>query len=70
MNLKQLRYLAKVVEAGSITRAAELLGVAQPALGQQIRLLEEELGVPLLVRHSRGVRTTRATTLTLVPSHR
>ncbi|MCT7667779.1 LysR family transcriptional regulator [Shinella kummerowiae] len=58
MNLRQLRYFAQTVEAGNITRAAEQLYVAQPALGLQIRQLEEELGVPLLIRHSRGVTAT------------
>jgi LysR family transcriptional regulator, nitrogen assimilation regulatory protein len=60
MNLRQLRYLVKVVEAGSMTRASEQLFVAQPALGVQIKALEEQLGVELLVRHSRGVTPTRA----------
>ena len=60
MKLRQLRYLVKVVEAGSMTRAAEQLFVAQPALGVQIKALEEQLGVELLVRHSRGVTPTRA----------
>lgn len=43
-----------------MTAAAERLGLAQPALGAQIRLLEEELGLPLLLRHSRGVTPTQA----------
>ena len=60
MNLRQLRYLVKVVEAGSMTRASEQLFVAQPALGVQIKALEEQLGVELLVRHSRGITPTRA----------
>jgi LysR family nitrogen assimilation transcriptional regulator len=50
------------VEAGNITAAASSLQLAQPALGAQIRLLERELGVPLLVRHSRGVTPTAAGT--------
>jgi LysR family transcriptional regulator, nitrogen assimilation regulatory protein len=50
----------KVIEAGNITRASEQLFVAQPALGLQIRLLERDLGVALLVRHSRGVEATAA----------
>jgi LysR family nitrogen assimilation transcriptional regulator len=63
MNLRQLRYFAKVVEAGNMTRAAAELGVAQPALGMQVRQLEEDLGVALLHRHSRGVQATQAGTL-------
>jgi LysR family transcriptional regulator, nitrogen assimilation regulatory protein len=50
----------KVVEIGSLTGASEQLHVAQPALGLQIRNLEEELGVLLLERHSRGMETTDA----------
>src|SRR5690349_14508462 len=60
MNLRQLRYFARVVEAGNISRAAEQLFVAQPALGLQIRQLEQHLGVALLERHSRGVSVTHA----------
>jgi LysR family transcriptional regulator, nitrogen assimilation regulatory protein len=48
------------VEVGNITRAAEQLYVAQPALGLQIRALEQDLRVALLVRHSRGVTPTQA----------
>jgi LysR family nitrogen assimilation transcriptional regulator len=60
MNLRQLRYFVSVVETGNMTRAAEQLHVAQTALGMQIRQLEEDLGVALLVRHSRGVEATKA----------
>ncbi len=60
INLRQLQYFARIVETGNITRAAEQLYVAQPALGMQIRQLEEKLGVSLLRRHSRGVSPTRA----------
>ena len=60
INLRQLRYFAKVVEVRNITRAAEQLHIAQPALGLKIRQLEEMLGVPLLHRHSRGVDPTSA----------
>lgn len=60
MNLRQLKYFVGVVEAGNMTRAAEQLHVAQTALGMQIRQIEEDLGVALLVRHSRGVEPTRA----------
>lgn len=60
MTLRQLQYFARIVELANITRAAEQLHVAQPALGLQIRQLEEELGVKLLTRHSRGVSPSRA----------
>jgi LysR family nitrogen assimilation transcriptional regulator len=60
INLRQLQYFVKVVELANMTRAAEQLHVAQPALGLQIRQLEEGLGVDLLMRHSRGVEPTPA----------
>ncbi len=60
INLRQLHYFSKVVELGNMTRAAEQLNVAQPALGLQIRQLEEDLGSVLLIRHSRGVQPTPA----------
>jgi LysR family nitrogen assimilation transcriptional regulator len=63
MNLRQLRYFVSVVDAGNMTRAAEQLHVAQTALGMQIRQIEEDLGVGLLVRHSRGVEPTKAGSL-------
>jgi LysR family nitrogen assimilation transcriptional regulator len=58
INLKQLIYFRKAIEAGNITQAAKELNVAQTALGIQIRNLEKELGVSLLERHSRGVAAT------------
>jgi LysR family transcriptional regulator, nitrogen assimilation regulatory protein len=60
MNLRQLECFVRVVEVGSMTRAAEILHLAQPALGAHIKRLEAELGLPLLVRHSRGVEPTKA----------
>ena len=60
ISLRQLRYFVKVAETGNITRAARALSVSQPSLGIQIRLLEEDLGVALLERHSRGISTTPA----------
>ena len=48
INVRQLRYFAKVVEVGNMTRAAAMLNVAQPALGLQIRQLEDLLGTELL----------------------
>jgi LysR family nitrogen assimilation transcriptional regulator len=60
INFRQLTYFRKVVDLGNMTAAAEMLNVAQPALGSQIRQLEGELGVELLVRHSRGITPTPA----------
>ena len=60
MQFRHLRYFVKVVEAGSFSRAAAAIHVAQPALSQQIGELEERLGFVLLDRSSRGVRPTAA----------
>lgn len=60
MELRQLRYFVTAIEAGTLTKAAEILSVAQPAVSQQILKLEEELGEQLLMRHSRGVEPTEA----------
>lgn len=60
MTIRQLRYFLRIVELKSFSKAAAYLHVAQPALGLQIRKLEEELGVKLLNRHSRGVSATEA----------
>ncbi|HUA76571.1 MAG TPA: LysR family transcriptional regulator, partial [Acetobacteraceae bacterium] len=60
MQLRHLRYFVKIVDAGSFSRAASVIHVAQPALSQQIGELEEELGVSLLQRSARGVRPTVA----------
>jgi LysR family nitrogen assimilation transcriptional regulator len=60
MNFKRLKYFAKVVDVGSLTQAADLLHVAQPALSQQIVTLEAEVHQQLLVRTKRGVTPTEA----------
>ena len=65
MDFKEMRYFAHVARAGSFSRAAGELRVAQPALSRQIRKLEDQLGVALLVRHGRGVRLTNAGALLL-----
>ncbi|MDH3240305.1 MAG: LysR family transcriptional regulator [Alphaproteobacteria bacterium] len=60
MTIRQLQYFLRIAELKSFSRAAAYLHVAQPALGLQVRKLEEELGVKLFNRHSRGVTPTEA----------
>src|SRR6266404_3262549 len=60
LELRHLRYFAAVADAGTFTRAAEQLFIAQPTLSQQIGRLEQAVGTPLLVRRRDGVRLTTA----------
>lgn len=60
MDIRQIKYFHAVVESGSLSSASEVLNVSQPAIGMQVRNLEDEFGIKLLVRHSRGVKTTPA----------
>jgi len=60
MNLRTLRYFIAIADAGSLTSAAAVIPIAQPALTRQIRDLETEMGVQLLQRMPRGVRLTQA----------
>jgi DNA-binding transcriptional LysR family regulator len=57
---RKLHYFVTVADLGSLGRAAEVLHVAQPALSRQIRLLEEQVGVPLMDRNARGMTLTPA----------
>lgn len=60
MELRQLRYFVSIVDHGSLSRAALVLHIAQPALTQQLRQLEDELGAQLLHRSAQGVLSTDA----------
>jgi len=60
LELRHLRYFVAVADAGSFTRAAEQLFIAQPTLSQQIGRLEQLVGTPLLARRRDGVRLTTA----------
>lgn len=62
MELRQLRYLVAIADEGSFTQAAAREHVAQPALSQQIRRLEGEVGITLVHRTTRRVRMTAAGT--------
>src|SRR6267142_2910421 len=65
MDLKQLRTFRAVAELGSLSKAADRLRAAQPALSRQIKLLEHELRVELFVRNGRGMLLTEAGRLLL-----
>ncbi|MBB4223422.1 LysR family transcriptional regulator [Variovorax guangxiensis] len=60
MDTRQMRCVVAIAEAGSLTKAAERLGLAQPALTQTLNRLEKELGTPLFTRTRRGAALTDA----------
>ncbi|TDO18656.1 DNA-binding transcriptional LysR family regulator [Mycobacterium sp. BK086] len=60
MDTHRLKYFLRIAEEGSITRAAGVLGIAQPALSRQLQLLEDDLGIALFRRTRRGVELTEA----------
>ncbi len=60
MNLRRLKYFIKIVDVGSLTQAADILHIAQPALSQQLATLEGEVNQQLLIRTKRGVTPTEA----------
>ncbi len=65
MDIRQLRYFQEIVAQGSLTRAAESLHVAQPALSLHLKNMEEQLGTRLLTRSRSGVTPTEAGDLLL-----
>lgn len=60
MDIRQLKYFVTIVDEGNITKAAEKLHIAQPPLSQQLKLLEEELGIKLIERNTRKIQITEA----------
>lgn len=70
MEISQLKTIIQVAELGSLSKAADRLHIAQPALSRQVRMLEEELGVRLFDRHGRGMVVTEAGKDVLRHAHR
>lgn len=70
MTLVQLTNFIRIAELRSLSKAAAIIRVAQPALSRQIRGLEEELGTVLLVRHAWGVTLTAAGEVLLAHARR
>ena len=60
MLFRQMKYFIAVVDAKSFTEASYALEISQSAVSQQIKALEEDLGVPLLIRHNRKFTLTPA----------
>ncbi|MEY2855228.1 MAG: hypothetical protein RL030_2360, partial [Pseudomonadota bacterium] len=60
METRRLQYFVQIVDAGSINRAAAVIGIAQPALSQQLAILENEMKVRLLNRSTSGITPTEA----------
>src|SRR4051812_30438711 len=65
IELRHLRMIRAIAEAGSVTKAAAVLGLAQPALTTQLQRIERAVGGALFLRDSRGTRTTELGDLVL-----
>ena len=70
MDVRQLRYLVALAEEGNFTRAAAREHIAQPALSQQLRRLEDEVGLLLVERTTRQVSITEAGELLVARARR
>ncbi len=60
LELRHLKVVCAIAETGSVTKAASLLGLAQPALTAQLQRIERTLGGPLFERDRRGARPPRS----------
>jgi DNA-binding transcriptional LysR family regulator len=58
MDFRQLKALLAIADTGSMTKAAEMLNIVQPAVSRQLKLLEEDVGVVLFERHRMGMQLT------------
>ena len=70
MEFRQLRYFVQVAKELHFGQAAESLGITQPALSKQIRVLEQKLGIKLFIRTKRRVQLTKAGEVFLIQSQR
>jgi LysR family transcriptional regulator, nitrogen assimilation regulatory protein len=70
LDLKHLQTFMCVAESGSVTRAAQMLHVVQPAVSRRLRLLEEDIGTELFERQRRGMSLTSAGKTLLVYARR
>jgi LysR family nitrogen assimilation transcriptional regulator len=55
IDLRRLRFFRAVCELGGISKAAAATGIPQPALTRHTKLLEQQIGMPLILRSGRGV---------------
>jgi LysR family nitrogen assimilation transcriptional regulator len=60
VDIRRLRYFVAVCDHGGLSKAAAVIGMAQPALTRQIKLLEQEIGLSLFTRNGRGAMPTEA----------
>ena len=58
MNIAHLKYVVEIANTNSISKAAENLYMNQPNLSRAIKSLEEEIGIEIFIRSSKGIRIT------------